>query len=239
MEHRLKVVKNTGEAVDATRYRSIIGSLRYLVNTRPDIAYVVGVASRFMEAPGKQHWAIVRQILRYVRGTLNYGCTYKAGEGTVLTGFSDSDHAGDLTDRKSTTGLVFFMGPSVITWSSQKQKIVALSSCEAEYIAAATAATQAVWLRGLVSEMLGTGKQKVQLKIDNKSANELSKNPVNHERSKHIDLKYHCIRECVEERKVEVEHVRTKDQLADILTKSLGRAKFTELRCRLGIIQVK
>ena len=89
---------------------------------------------------------------------MNYGCTYKAGEGTVLTGFNDSDHAGDLTDRKSMTGLVFFMGPSVITWSSQKQKIVALSSCEAEYIAAATAATQAVWLRGLVSEMLGTEK---------------------------------------------------------------------------------
>ncbi|KAM3206760.1 hypothetical protein ACQJBY_062115 [Aegilops geniculata] len=239
MEHRLKVVKNTGEVVDATRYRSIIGSMRYLVNTHPDIAYAVGVASRFMETPGKQHWAIIRQILRYVRGTLNYGCTYKAGEGTVLTGFSDSDHAGDLTDRKSTTGLVFFMGPSVITWSSQKQKIVALSSCEAEYIAAATAATQAVWLRGLVSEMLGTEKQKVQLKIDNKSAIELSKNPVHHERSKHIDLRYHYIRECVEERKVEVEHVRTEDQLADILTKSLGRAKFTELRCRLGIFQVK
>ncbi|KAM3316432.1 hypothetical protein ACQJBY_034506 [Aegilops geniculata] len=239
MEHRLKVVKNTGEAVDATRYRSIIGSLRYLVNTRPDIAYAVGVASRFMETPGKQHWAIIRQILRYVRGTLNYGCTYKAGEGTVLTGFSDSDHAGDLTDRKSTTCLVFFMGPSIITWSSQKQKIVALSSCEAEYIAAATAATQAVWLRGLVSEMLGAERQKVQLKIDNKSAIELSKNPVHHERSKHIDLRYHYIRECVEERKVEVEHVRTEDQLADILTKSLGRAKFMELRCRLGIIQVK
>ncbi|XP_040254010.1 secreted RxLR effector protein 161-like [Aegilops tauschii subsp. strangulata] len=236
MEHRLKLVKNTGEAVDATRYRSIIGSLRYLVNTRPDIAYAVGVASRFMEAPGKQHWAIIRQILRYVRGTLNYGCPYKAGKGTGLTGFSDSDHAGDLTDRKSTTGLVFFMGPSVITWSSQKQKIVALSSCEAEYIAAAT---QAVWLRELVSEMLGTGKQKVQLKIDNKSAIEVNKNLVHHERSKHIDLRYHYIRECVEERKVEVEHVRTKDQLADILTKSLGRAKFTELRCRLGIIQVK
>ena len=151
MEHRRKVVKNTGEAVDATRYRSIIGSLRYLVNTRPDIAYAVGVASRFMEAPGKQHWAIIRQILRYVRGTLNYGCTYKAGEGTVLTGFSDSEHAGDLTDRKRTTGLVFFMGPSVITWCSQKQKIVALSSCEAEYIAGATAATQAVWLSRLLA----------------------------------------------------------------------------------------
>lgn len=197
------------------------------------------MASRFMEAPGKQHWAIIRQILRYVRGTPNYGCTYKAREGTVLTGFSDSDHAGDLTDRKSSTGLVFFMGPSVITWCSQKQKIVALSSCEAEYIAAATAATQAVWLSGLVSEMLGTEKQKVQLKIDNKSAIELSKNPVHHERSKHIDLRYHYIRECVEERKVEVEHVRTEDQLADILTKSLGHAKFTELWCRLGIIQVK
>lgn len=239
MENRLKLTKNTGEIVEATKYRSIIGSLRCLVNTRPDIAYAVGVVSRFMEAPVKEHWATVKQILRYLKGTLGHGCTFRAGRGDTLVGFSDSDHAGDPNDRKSTTGLVFFLGDSVITWSSQKQKIVAMSSCEAEYIAAATTATQAVWLSRLVAEMLSGEVQKVKMRVDNKSAIELSKNPVHHERSKHIDLRYHYIRECVELGRVDIEHVRTGDQLADILTKSLGRAQFTELRLKLGISQVQ
>jgi hypothetical protein len=236
MENRLKLTKNSGEVIDATRYRSMIGSLRYLVNTRPDLAYAVGVLSRFMEAPGKQHWAAMKQVLRYVQGTQGFGCTYREGsKNAALTGFSDSDDAGDLDDRKSTTGLVFFFGSSVVTWASQKQRIVAMSSCEAEYIAAATAASQAVWLSRLLSEMIGGEAQKVKLRIDNQSAIELSKNPVHHERTKHIDLRYHFIRECVEEGKVDVEHVRTSNQLADILTKPLGRAQFTELRDKLGI----
>jgi hypothetical protein len=236
MENCLKLMKNSGEVIDATRYQSMIGSLRYLVNTRPDLAYAVGVLSRFMEAPGKQHWAAMKQVLRYVQGTQGFGCTYREGsKNAALTGFSDSDHAGDLDDRKSTTGLVFFFGSSVVTWASQKQRIVAMSSCEAEYIAAATAASQAVWLSRLLSEMIGGEAQKVKLRIDNQSAIELSKNPVHHERTKHIDLRYHFIRECVEEGKVDVEQVRTSNQLADILTKPLGRALFTELRDKLGI----
>ncbi|KAM3271852.1 hypothetical protein ACQJBY_042201 [Aegilops geniculata] len=239
MENRLKLKKNTGEVVDSTEYRSLIGSLRYLVNTRPDISYAVGILSRFMESPGKEHWVAVKQLLRYIRGTLGLGCFFRKGEKDVLTGYSDSDHAGDLNDRKSTTGVVFFLGSGVITWTSQKQKIVALSSCKAEYIAGATAATQDVWLSRLLAEMLGEKVQKVKLKIDNKLAIELSKNPVHHERSKHIDLRYHYIRECVELGRVDVEHVRTGDQVADILTKSLGRTQFSELRHRLGISQVQ
>lgn len=155
MENRLKLKKNSGQVQDSAEYRSVIGSLRYLVNTRPDIAYAVGIVSRFMESPGKEHWVALKQILRYIKGTLGYGCIFRKGEREVLVGFSDSDHAGDINDRKSTTGVVFFLGSSVGTWSSQKQKIVALSSCEAEYIAGATAATQAVWLSRLLAEMLG------------------------------------------------------------------------------------
>ena len=115
--------------------------------------------------------------------------------------------------------------------------MVAKSSCEAEYIAAATAASQAVWLSRLLAEMLGTTVQKVKLRVDNRSAIELSKNPVHHERSKHIDLRYHYIRECVELGRVDVVHVRTGDQVADIFTKSLGRSRFSELRHKLGVIQ--
>jgi hypothetical protein len=241
MENRLKLGKlKNADAVNPTEYRSIIGSLRYLVNTRPDIAFAVGIVSRFMEEPGPQHWAAVKQILRYVRGTLNYGCSYtKQSTSPVLVGYSDSDLAGDIDDRKSTSGVVFFLGGSIVTWTSQKQKIVALSSCEAEYIAASTAACQATWLSKLLGEIQGREPSIVKLLIDNKSAIALSKNPVHHERSKHIDTRFHFIRECIAEGKIDVDHVSTEGQLADILTKALGRVKFVELRRRLGVIEVK
>jgi hypothetical protein len=240
MDTRLKIGKhNGGDAVDATKYRSVIGSLRYLVNTRPDLAFAVGFASRFMEAPGVHHWALVKQILRYLKGTIRYGCRYSAGSVPNLVGYSDSDHAGDVDDRKSTSGIVFFLGSSIITWGSQKQKVVAQSSCEAEYIAAATAATQAVWLSRVLGAVLGKEPDKMKLYVDNLSAIALCKNPVFHDRTKHIDTRYHYIRECVEKGMVDVLHVGTHDQLGDILTKALPRAKFVEMRQRLGIIEVK
>jgi hypothetical protein len=240
MEARLKIGKNNGgDAVDATLYRSIIGSLRYLVNTRPDLAFAVGFASRFMEAPGVHHWALVKQILRYVKGTVNLGCCYRASSVQKLVGYSDSDYAGDTDDRKSTSGVVFFLGPSIITWSSQKQRIIAQSSCEAEYIAAASGGTQGVWLSRLLGEVCGKEPEKTKLCVDNMSAIALCKNPVFHERTKHIDTRYHYIRECVEEGRIDVVHVSTSDQMGDILTKALPRAKFIEMRQRLGVIEVK
>ena len=239
MDTRLKVGKhNGGAAVDAAMYRSIIGSLRYLVNTRPDLAYAVGFASRFMEAPGVHHWALVKQILRYVKGTVCFGCCYRAGSVQKLVGYSDSDYAGDIDDRKSTSGVVLFLEPSIVTWSSQKQRIIAQSSCEAEYIAAATAASQGVWLSRLLAEVHGKEPEKTKLCVDNKSAIALCKNPVFHDRSKHIDTRFHYIRECVEEGKIDVVHVGTNDQMGDIFTKALARAKFVEMRQRLGIIEV-
>lgn len=153
--------------------------------------------------------------------------------------FSDSDLAGDLVQRKSTTGIVFFLGPNLVTWTSQKQRVVELSSCEAEYIAAAAGACQGVWLSRLVAELTGKNVQKFRLLIDNKSAIELSKNPGYQERSKHIDTRFHYIRECVSDGVVEVDYVRTDGQLADILTKALGRVRFVEMRQRLGVINVK
>ena len=238
LENRLKLRKNQGGAVDASEYRSLIGSLRYLVNTRPDFAYEVGLLSRFMEAPGKEHWIAIKQVLRYIKGTLNLGCIYRAEGETVLAGFSDSDHAGDLDDRKSTTGTVFFLGSGAITWSSQKQKVVAKSSCEAEYVAAAAATCQGVWLSRLVSEMLRKPPAKFKLFVDNQVAIAFSKNPVHHDQSKHIDIKYHYIRDCVETGQVEVDHIRTGEQLADTLTKALRRVTFVEMRQKLGMLKV-
>lgn len=132
--------------------------------------------------------------------------------------------------------MVYFLGNSVVAWASQK-KIVALSSCEAEYVAAA-AACQGVWLSRLIADMLGTKEATVKLLMDNMSAIALSKNPVHHDRSKHIDTKYHFIRECIEEGRVEVDNVGTAGQIADIFTKSLGRVKFIELGSALGVVDV-
>jgi hypothetical protein len=241
MDQRHKLSKiSSNPPVDTTTYRSIVGSLRYLVHTRPDLAYSVGIVSRFMENPTTEHMSAVKQIMRYVKGTINLGCTYKKGkEGLILHGYSDSDMAGDVDDRKSTSGMVFYLGPNPISWNSQKQKVVALSSCEAEYIAASTAACQGVWLRRLLADLAKKKVQKVSLKIDNQAAISLCKNPVHHERSKHIDTRFHYIRECIEEGMIEVQHVNTNDQLADILTKSLGKQKFIEMRKKVGVHEVK
>jgi hypothetical protein len=242
MEPRLKLYKSKeGEVVEATAYRSIIGSLRYIVNNRPDLAFAAGMVRRYMEAPRKAHWMAVKRVLRYLKGTIGYVCKYQRGTGLkpILLGYSDSDFAGDVEDRKSTTGVVYFLGGSLVTWASQKQKIVALSSYEAEYVAAAAAACQGVWLSRLIADVLRTKEAPVKLLMDNMSAIALSKNPVHHDRSKHIDTKYHFIRECIEEGRVEVEHVGTGDQLADIFTKALGRVKFVELRSALGVMEVQ
>jgi hypothetical protein len=140
-----------------------------------------------------------------------------------------------LDERKSTTGVLFVLGNSPISWQSTKQKVVALSSCEAEYISAATAACQAVWLARLLAEITDSVVSKPVLRVDNKSAISLIKNPVHHDRSKHIDTRFHLIREYANSGQIEVRFIRTEDQLGDILTKPLGKLKFRELCSKIGI----
>jgi len=201
--------------------------------------FSVGFISRFMEAPTEEHLSAVKRILRYIAGSTRLGCKFGRSNGAPrLVGYSDSDLGGDVDSRKSTSGTLFFLGSSPITWQSQKQKIVALSSCESEYVAAATAACQGVWLSRLLAEFRLEEAERVVLKVDNKSAISLAKNPVFHERSKHIELKYHFIRDCVERKKIELEFVATERQLADILTKPLGRVRLAELRSSIGMMEV-
>nr|GFC50325.1 uncharacterized mitochondrial protein AtMg00810-like [Tanacetum cinerariifolium] len=144
MEHKLKLSKDEeGELADPTEYRSIVGALGYLTHTRPDLSFIVGVVSRFMEKPTVKHLEAVKRILRYIKGTLSYGLTYTRGENRVtLTGYSDSDFGKDMNDGKSTGGTAFYMNGNMVTWASQKQRSVALSSCEAEFMAATMAACQ-------------------------------------------------------------------------------------------------
>ena len=156
MEERLKQTKaSTTVKMDATLYQSIIGGLRYLVHMRPDIAFTVGYVSRFMEDPREDHWSAVNRLLRYIKGTVDQGIVFPKTSGSrlQLTVFSDVDMVGDIDGRRITSGVLVFLGSAPISWLSLKQKVVALSTCELEYVAAAIAACQAVWLCRLLGEL--------------------------------------------------------------------------------------
>ena len=206
-----------------------------MTHTRPDLLYSVGILSRYMETPTSDHLSTANRILRYVKGTIDFGLIYlKCQVQDALFMYSDSDFAGDVDDIGSTTGYAFFMGSSIVSRESIKQKTMDLSSCEAEYIAATSATCQGVWLNRLISKLKGVAKRPIKLLVDNQSIIILSKNQVHHNRTKHIDTRYHYIRQCVKEKRIEVVYVKTEDQLADVLTKSLGRLKFLEIRGHLG-----
>ena len=175
-----------------------------------------------------------------MEGTKSWGLIYERRKERVqLTGFSDSDFAGDVDARKSTTCVIFFLGGSPITWQSTKQKVVAQSSCEAEYIAAANAACQGMWLALVLAEAHRSAPSMPMLKVDNKSAIALIKNPVLHGQSKHIEVKYHFVRESIEKGQITVDFIRSEAQLRDLLTKPLGKVKFHELRTKIGLIDVQ
>jgi hypothetical protein len=214
-----------------------VGSLRYLTHTRPDLAFSVGYVSRFMQRPSMEHQQAVKRIIRYVVGTLDHDLYYpRCPEEAHLVGYND--HASDIDTSKSTSGILFFFGKCLVSWRSVKQQVVALSSCEAEYIAASTALTQALWLVRVLGDLLDRNTGAMKLMVDSKSALALAKNPVFHERSKHIWVRYHFIRGCLEEGNFKACYINTKDQLADLLIKPLGRIKFLELCSRIGMVQL-
>jgi hypothetical protein len=223
---------------DVKEFQRKVGKLHFLTQTRNDIAPAVGLVSRFNHAPQKPHMDAVNHILRYVRGTLDFGLCFQRGEDSVLSGYVDADWAGDRDDRKSTTGYVFMLGSTPITWRSQKQACVACSSTEAEYVALSSAAREGMWLRGLLKELqILDDKTTTTLYCDNQSAIRLSENPVLHQRTKHIDIKHHYIRECVGGGHLKISHVPSADNIADIFTKPLGRTQFEHLRHRLGLVR--
>jgi hypothetical protein len=195
MEEKLKLSRgSTTEEVDATQYRRLVRSLRYLAHTRSDLAFSVGYVSRFMQRPTTEHQQAMKRIICYVAGTLDHALYYPRCPGEAhLVGYSDSDHAGDIDISKSTSRILFLFGKCLVSWQSVKQQVVALSSCETEYIAASTASTQAIWLVRLLSDLLGRDTGAVELRVDSKSALALAKNPVFYEQSKHIRVKHHFI----------------------------------------------
>ena len=229
------------DPVDVQRYQAAIGSLIYAsIASRPDIAEAVGVLSQFMARPGPEHWTGVKRIFRYIKGTLDFGLKYVASDkgDLSLQGYSDADWAGDVSTRKSTSGYVFKLGGATISWKSKRQSVVALSSTEAEYVALSSAAQETVWLRHLLSSIGFEQSHPTILYEDNQGAIALSKNPKDHPRTKHIDIKYHYIRECMEKKEAQLIYCTTEDMLADILTKGLPKVRYQHLRSLLGVAQI-
>jgi transposase InsO family protein len=217
-------------------YQQAVGSLMYaMVATRPDIAYAVGAVSQFMSNPGSAHWMAVKRVLRYLQGTSQHVLRYGGECNIVLAGYCDADWAGNVDDRRSTTGFTFMLGGGSVCWNSKKQATVALSTTEAEYIAAAQATKEAVWMRQLLADL---GYEQVHPTIihdDNQGCLALIRNPAFHNRTKHIDIQHHFIREKVEKQEVELKFCSTQDMVADILTKGLTKMKHGQFRERLGL----
>ena len=225
-------------------YASACGSLMYaMVATRPDIAFVVRVVSRYMANPDKKHWEAMRGVMRYLKGTQDM-CICFGKQGALVHGYTDSDYAGHPDNRKSTTGYVFTFTGGAMSWISRMQKCIALSTIEAEYIAATEACKEAIWLSRLVADLGYTGDIPL-LHCDSQSAIQLAKNPVFHAKTKHVDVKYHFIREVIEDKLIRLVKIHTDDNSAvkihtddnsaDLLIKSLPPKRFAHCRHLMGI----
>ena len=224
--------------VNETTYRGMIGSLMYLTASRPDILFATSLCARFQSDPRECHLTMVKRIFRYLKGTTNLCLFYPRFSTFDVMGYTDADYAGYLVDRKSTSGMAQFVGPCLVTWGSRKQQSIALSTTEAEYIAAAACCAQLLWLKQQLEDFQ-IKLPVMEIKCDNTSAINVSKNPVHHSRTKHIDVRHHFLRDHVEKGNVVLNHVCTQDQVADIFTKGLSREPFERLRVMLGLIPGK
>ena len=217
------------------RYRELIGSLQYLsLATRPDITYAVNKLSQFLVNPGRAHLNAAMRVLRYLKGTKHHSL-HLGGGVPVIAGFSDSDWGGNPDDRKSTSAYVFRLGQGAISWKSTKQKSVALSTVESEYMAMCQAAKEAVWLSGLLEDLGIDLRGPLVIYGDNQGVLALTQNPDTHPRSKHIDIQYHYTRELIQAGRIAVNYIPTKLMIADALTKPLARPQFEALIDCMGV----
>jgi hypothetical protein len=224
-----------GKSVDQKVYRSMIESLLYLCASRPDIMLSVCMCARFQANPKEVHLRAVERIMRYLVYTPKFGLWYPKGSTFDLTGYSDADWAGCRIDRKSTSGTCQFLGRSLMSWASKKQNSVAISTAKAEYIAAGHCCAQLLWMRQTLRDY-GYKLSKVPLLCDNESAIHMADNPVEHSRTKHIDIRYHFLRDHQQRGDIDIAYVSTKEQLADIFTKPLDEKTFSKLRNELNIL---
>lgn len=234
IESNTKVSKEDGpKSEQETRemedkpYRELVGGLIYLANaTRPDLSFAASVLSRFCSKPGIVHWQLAKRVLRYIKGTLKYGITYEK-DNKNMHAYVDADWGSDIDDRRSYTGSIIILAKGPISWQAKKQRSVALSTMEAEYMGLSEVMKETIYLKGLLRHMKFTDciDNPTIIYCDNQSAIHLSKNAVNRGRSKHIDLRYHFVKEIQEKGEIEISYIRTDSMTADILTKSLPKIK--------------
>jgi hypothetical protein len=224
-----------GKSVDQKAYRSMIGSLLYLCASRPDIMLSICMCARYQSDPRECHLVAIKRILRYLVATSCFGIWYPKRSTFDLIGYSDSNYAGCKVDRKSTSGTCQFLGRSLVSWSSKKQTSVAQSTAEAEYVAARQCCAQLLWMRQTLWDF-GYNLSKVPLLCDNESAIYMADNPIEHSRTKHIDIRYHFLRDHQQKGDIEVFHISTENQLAYIFTKPLDEKTFCRLRSELNVL---
>lgn len=224
---------------DVHLYRSIVGTLQYITITRPEIAFSVNKVCQFMQNPSLTHWQAVKRILRYLNGSLELGLSLQPAQYTSLRleGFCDADWASDPDDRRSTSGFCVYLGPNPVSWQSKKQHTISRSSTEAEYKSLAQLTAELTWISSLLTELDIHLPQPPVVWCDNLSTVLLSANPVQHARTKHIEIDLYFVREKVQRGQLTVKHVSTNEQIADILTKPVGHSQFDHLRTKLRVVQ--
>ncbi|KAG7552293.1 Integrase catalytic core [Arabidopsis thaliana x Arabidopsis arenosa] len=214
---------------DPTKYRRLVGKLIYLTITRPDICFAVNVVSQQMQAPTQHHWNMVNRILKYLKGAPGQGIWMGCNKNTEIVGYCDADYAGDKNDRRSTTGYCTFIGGNLVTWRSKKQKVVSLSSAEAEYRAMRKLTTELMWLKALLKDFGIDTPQPITMHCDNQAAIHIATNSVFHERTKHIEVDCHKVREQIQLGVILPHYTESEEQLADIFTKGASTKVFNEV----------
>ncbi|GKB76523.1 retrotransposon protein, putative, ty1-copia subclass [Tanacetum coccineum] len=227
-----------GKVIDPTHYCGMVGTLMYLTASRPDLTFVVCMCARYQTKPTKKHLHVVKRIFKYLRGTVNRGLWYPKDSSIALTAYADADHAGCQDTRRSTSGSMQLLGDRLVSWSSKRHKSIVISSTEAEYIALSGCCAQVLWMRSQLTNY-GFGFNRIPMYCDNKSAIALCCNNVQHSRSKHVHIRFHFMKEQVENGVVELYFVNTEYQLADIFIKALSREIIEFLFNKLGMRSFK
>ena len=205
-----------------------------MIGTRPDIAFAVTKLAQFAANPSQEHFDRAKYICHYLVGTMDYALVYDGKSGKGLTAYTDSDWASDPITRRSATGFFFKLADCVISWCSHAQTTVAHSSTEAEYMAISDCSRQVSWMRNIFME-LGIPLAPIPIYGDNQGSIFIGSNPVQEIRTKHIDIRYHYVRECIARKKIEIFFVPSEDNPADLFTKNLGHIKFNKFRALLGL----
>jgi hypothetical protein len=238
VESNHRTLAEFGDPVDKHQYQRLVGRLIYLSHTRPDIAYAVSVVSRYMHDPRTGHLDIVNRILRYLKTCPGKGILFSRNGHLKIEGYTDADWAGCLDDRKSTTGYCVFVGGNLVSWRSKKQNVVSRSTAEAEFRAMASGLCELMWLRILLMELGLFDNTPLQLYCDNQATIRLVNNPVHHDRTKHIEIDRHFIKEKIDGGLIRVQFVRSGEQIADMLTKGVCNVSFMKICSKMGLLNI-